>query len=229
MQTLAPILVVAAHPDDEVLGCGGTIAKHAAQGHAVHIAFLADGVSSRSKDHTVETVALNRRRQSAQEACKVLGAQPPLFGDFPDNQLDTIPLLQITQTIEQWIEQLKPTTVFTHHSGDVNIDHQRIHQAVITACRPQKVCPVRTILFFEVPSSTEWQIPESAPHFSPNWFEDISGTFEKKKLALQCYAQELRQWPHPRSIEGVEALARWRGATVGADAGEAFMLGRKIG
>jgi LmbE family N-acetylglucosaminyl deacetylase len=117
----------------------------------------------------------------------------------------------------------------THHAGDVNIDHQRVHQAVVTACRPQPGHPVRTLLFFEVPSSTEWQPPGSAPAFTPNWFVDISSTLDCKLNALDAYAEELRVWPHPRSLQAVEALARWRGATVGVEAAEAFILGRYLG
>jgi LmbE family N-acetylglucosaminyl deacetylase len=118
--------------------------------------------------------------------------------------------------------------VYTHHAGDLNVDHQRVSQAVMTACRPQPGCAVKKIAFFEIPSSTEWQSPSSGPAFAPNWFVDISGTLDTKLKALKAYHGEIRPWPHARSYEAVEHLARWRGATVGCDAAEAFVIGRKI-
>lgn len=222
------ILVIAAHPDDEVLGCGGTLAKRADQGAAVHVAFLADGVFSRAGNKEVQQIELHARRTAAQKACDLLGVKSISFGDFPDNRMDTTALLDIAQAVERQIAEHRPDTVFTHHAGDLNIDHRRTHEAVVTACRPQKGHPVKTLLCFEVPSSTEWQLSGSAPPFVPNWFEDISGDLDRKLAALDAYAAELRPWPHPRSRQGVESLARWRGAIVGVDAAEAFMLGRRL-
>jgi N-acetylglucosamine malate deacetylase 1 len=217
------VLVIAAHPDDEVLGCGGMLAKLADTGAVIHVAFLADGVSARGSDRD-----LNARRSAAHKACSILGVGSVSFGDFPDNRLDTMALLDLTQAVELLVAQRQPDTVFTHHIGDVNIDHQQLHRAVLTACRPQSTCPVRTLLCFEVQSSTEWQLPGSAPAFVPNWFCDISATLDRKLAALDAYAAELRAWPHPRSRKGVAHLAHWRGATVGFDAAEAFMLGRHL-
>ena len=142
--------------------------------------------------------------------------------------MDTIALLDIAKVVESLIAEHQPDTVFTHHAGDVNIDHRRMHEAVVIACRPQSEHSVKTLLCFEVPSSTEWQLPGSAPPFMPNWFVDISRTFDRKLSALQAYASELRDWPHPRSMQGIEHLAHWRGATVGVDAAEAFILGRRL-
>lgn len=221
-------LIIAAHPDDEVLGCGGTIAKLADQGAMVHVAFLADGVFSRAGDMVAQQEELRVRRAAAQKACGILGVKSVFFGEFPDNRMDTVALLDITKTVEGLIAEHKPEMIYTHHAGDVNIDHRRVHEAVVTACRPQCDNPVKTLLCFEVPSSTEWQLPGSAPVFAPNWFVDISDTLDRKLAALEAYAAELRAWPHPRSCQGVEYLARWRGATVGVDAAEAFMLGRQL-
>jgi len=221
-------LILAAHPDDEVLGCGGTIAKLADIGITIHVAFLADGVSSRMGDTGAQQAELLARRTAAQKACDILGVKSTFFGEFPDNRMDTIALLDIIKAIEVLLVTHKPDTVFTHHAGDVNIDHQRVHQGVVTACRPQRGHPVKTLLCFEVPSSTEWQLPGSTPVFAPNWFVDISDTLERKLTALDAYAAELRAWPHPRSRQGVEHLARWRGATVGVVAAEAFALGRHL-
>ena len=222
------ILILCAHPDDEVLGCGGTIAKLVDQGAAVHVAFLADGVFSREGDAAEQQEELRIRRAATQKACGILGVKSVSFGEFPDNRMDTVALLDIAKALEKLIAEYKPEVVFAHHAGDVNIDHRRVHEAVVTACRPQRGHPVKTLLCFEVPSSTEWQLPGSAPVFAPNWFVDISDTLERKLAALDAYATELRAWPHPRSRQGVEHLARWRGATVGVDAAEAFMLGRQL-
>lgn len=222
------VLILAAHPDDEVLGCGGTMAKLADLGTAIHVAFMADGVFSRAGSVEEQPVELLARRSAAEKACGILGARSVNFGDFPDNRMDTVAMLDIAKAVEKLIAEFQPDTVFTHHSGDLNIDHRRIHEAVATACRPQCGHPVKTLLCFEVPSSTEWQLPGSAPDFAPNWFVDISGTLNRKLAALDAYAGELRAWPHPRSRQGVEHLARWRGATVGADAAEAFVLGRQL-
>jgi LmbE family N-acetylglucosaminyl deacetylase len=221
------ILIFAAHPDDEVLGCGGTIAKLSNQGATIHVAFLADGVYSRAGDSAACQTELAARRIAAQKACDILGVKSLSFGDFPDNRMDTLALLDIIKVVEGLIAEHRPDTILTHHAGDVNIDHRRTHEAVVTACRPQPGHPVKTLLSFEVPSSTEWQPPGSAPVFAPNWFVDISDTLERKLVALDVYAVELRAWPHPRSRQGVEHLAHWRGATVGVDAAEAFMLGRQ--
>lgn len=222
------ILILAAHPDDEVLGCGGTIAKLADAGAIIHVAFLADGVFSRAGNQNKHQVELHIRRTAAQKACDILGVKSVSFGDFPDNRMDTIALLDIVKAVEALVAAHQPETIFTHHVGDVNIDHCRVHEAVVTACRPQHGYPVKMLLCFEVPSSTEWQLPGSAPAFAPNWFVDISATLDRKLSALEAYADELRAWPHPRSRQGVEHLAHWRGATVGVDAVEAFMLGRRL-
>lgn len=222
------ILILAAHPDDEVLGCGGTIARLADEGASVHVAFLADGVFSRAGEKQAQQLELAARRAAAQKACDILGVKSVSFDDFPDNRMDTIPLLDITQAVGILINEHQPNMVFTHHAGDVNIDHRRLHEAVVTACRPQRGHPIKTLLCFEVPSSTEWQLPGSAPAFTPNWFIDISATLVRKLAALEAYADELRTWPHPRSLQGVEHLSHWRGATVGVDAAEAFILGRQL-
>lgn len=222
------ILIVAAHPDDEVLGCGGTIAKLAREGAVIHVAFLADGVFAREREHNARQSELKARQAAAEKACGILGAKSASFGTFPDNRMDSIALLDIVKTVEVLVDEHRPDTVFTHHAGDLNVDHRRSHEAVAAACRPQAGHTVKTLLCFEVPSSTEWQISGSAPPFAPNWFVDISASLERKLAALEAYAAELRDWPHPRSRRGVEHLARWRGATIGVEAAEAFLLGRQL-
>lgn len=223
------VLVVAAHPDDEVLGCGGAIAMLVDQGVIVHVAFLADGVFSRTPEPGAQSEEeLQLRRATAQKANKILGVKSVSFGDFPDNRMDTVALLDIVKSVEVLIAKHQPDTIFTHHAGDLNIDHRRTHEAVVTACRPRPGHPVKTLLCFEIPSSTEWQVPGSAPFFAPNWFVNISETLDRKMAALNAYATELCPWPHPRSLQGIEHLARWRGAVIGVEAAEAFILGRHL-
>jgi LmbE family N-acetylglucosaminyl deacetylase len=142
--------------------------------------------------------------------------------------MDSCNLLDVIKVVEQEMEQYQPEIIYTHAPGDLNIDHCRVHEAVITATRPTPTNTVKTVLFFEVASSTEWQIPSSAPAFLPNWFVDISETLNLKLKALESYQSEMRLWPHARSILALEHLARWRGASIGVTAAEAFMLGRNI-
>ena len=135
---------------------------------------------------------------------------------------------EIIQQVEPVVAHAKPDVVYTHHYGDLNIDHRRAHQATLTALRPQPGRLRPTILCFEVASSTEWQTDGPQLGFFPNWFQDIGATLENKMNALRCYREEMRQWPHSRSEAAVTHLARWRGASVGAEAAEAFMLARHV-
>lgn len=228
---MSAVLVVVAHPDDEVLGCGGTMARLAQEGRSVHLLVLADGVGARHVDGHTDARVMDeqrRRRAALTAASQVLGVQSVDTADFPDNRMDTVAVLDVARRVEQSIAAHRPTTVLTHHAGDVNQDHRRTHEAVVAACRPQPGHPVDTLLFFEVASSTEWQVPGAAPVFQPSWFVDTSSTITKQLEALSCYAEELRPWPHPRSAEALRARAAWRGATVGVEAAEAFMLGRRL-
>lgn len=220
------VIVFAAHGDDEVLGCGGTIRRHAMKGDEVSIVIFADGETSRGGAKSGAAIA--EREAAARKAADILGAADVFLYQLPDNQLDTVPLLELARLAEKHIADRRPDTVYTHHAGDLNADHRLVHEAVVTACRPQGEHSVRRLLFFEVPSSTEWRAPGGGPAFTPNWFVDISAVLECKIDALEVYRSEMRPWPHPRSLEGVSHLAHWRGATVGCDAAEAFMLGREI-
>ncbi|MNR75298.1 1D-myo-inositol 2-acetamido-2-deoxy-alpha-D-glucopyranoside deacetylase [compost metagenome] len=224
------ILVVAAHPDDEVLGCGATIAKHAKAGDQVHVLILAEGLTSRAeqRDRARLSGELSALAQAAESANRILGAASLRLHDFPDNRMDAIDRLEVVKVIEAAIAEHQPERVYTHHAGDVNIDHRCIHDAVVTACRPLPGHPVKTLLFFEVASSTEWQPPGSGPVFAPTWFEDVSETLDLKLEALEAYRSEMRAWPHARSMEALEHLARWRGASLGVAAAEAFVLGRRL-
>ena len=147
---------------------------------------------------------------------------------MPDNRLDSFDRLDLIKRIEDCVDRYQPQCVYVHHSGDVNVDHRRLHEAVVTACRPTPGHVVRRLLSYEVSSSTEWQVPGSAPFFQPNWFVDISDQWERKREALSVYASEMRRWPHSRSFEAIEHLARLRGAQVGVEAAEAFCLLRHL-
>lgn len=224
------ILVVAAHPDDEVLGCGGTIARHADDGDLVQVLIVAEGATSRQgkRDRDQAADELTNLAQAAQKASTILGAVEVELMDLPDNRLDSLNRLDLIKQVETRIARHQPEVVYVHHVGDVNVDHRRLHEAVVTACRPVPGQTVRQLLSFEVASSTEWQPPGSAPVFHPNWFVDISSHWERKCLALEAYASEMRPWPHARSIKSLEHLARWRGAQIGVEAAEAFCLLRQI-
>jgi LmbE family N-acetylglucosaminyl deacetylase len=225
-KTSRRVAVIAAHPDDEVLGCGGTIRRHVLAGDEVWLVILADGETSRQAAGMDQ--AVGARAAAAQAASNILGVQHLAMHRFADNRLDGAPLLDIVKVIEQHVCEILPDTIYTHHGGDLNIDHRRVHDATLAACRPQLNHPVTRLLAFETPSSTEWQAPVATLSFCPNWFVDISSTLENKVEALRAYAREMRPWPHPRSYEGVQHLARWRGATIGCDAAEAFMLVREL-
>lgn len=224
--------VFAAHPDDEVLGCGGTINKLANQGDKVHITIMATGVLGRYASENLESdkakAELVAIKQAAQKSAEILKAASIEFLGFPDNAMDTVSRLVVTRAVEAIIDRYQPVGIFTHSPMDVNVDHQATFDAVVTACRPQPDSVVKRLWAFESVSSTEWQPPGAYASYEPNWFEDISENIEAKLRALACYEAELRDWPHARSMRAVEALARWRGATVGVEAAESFSLKRYL-
>jgi len=218
------ILVIAAHADDEVLGCGGTIARHVAEGDLVHVIYMADGVSSRKNEQSAELIRRNKARDAS---LNILGVSKWHALDFPDNRMDTVPLLDVVQALELIMREIQPERIYTHHHGDLNIDHRITHQAVMTACRPQPGISVREIFTFEVNSSTEWS-SRGTDDFVPNAFVDISDYLIKKLEALTAYQAEMRPPPHSRSIEHTKILAAHRGYCVGLEAAEAFELSRII-
>lgn len=220
------ILVVAAHPDDEVLGCGGTVVRHADEGDEVRVLFLSDGVGARGISRNAP--AFQARELAAHAAAVTLGVRKVQFLGLPDNRLDSIDLLDIVKPIEHIVQEFRPSVIYTHHGGDLNVDHRIFHKALLTACRPQPGASVSRILFFETPSSTEWADPSFGPAFCPNCFVGIAEQMSRKMAALHHYEGEMRPFPHARSLESIEALARTRGCTAGLPAAEAFVILREI-
>jgi LmbE family N-acetylglucosaminyl deacetylase len=218
------ILVIAAHPDDETLGCGGAIIKHVDNGDKVFILFLADGATSRVGNPNYPTKDM--RINAGINASILLGSEPPVFFNLPDNKMDTIPFLDIVQMIEKVINDINPVVLYTHHFGDLNIDHQITHKAVMTAARPQPGCAVREIYSFEVLSSSEWSSPSPSSVFIPNKFVDISLVLDRKMIALKSYNDEMKEFPHSRSYKSVLSLAHYRGSSMGMSAAEAFKVER---
>lgn len=227
---MSTVLVVVAHPDDEVLGAGGTISKRTRSGDRVVCLVLGDGVSSRyDSPDRVAREEIERRREQAQQSGEILGIDGWYFRDFPDNRFDAVDLLDLVKEIETMAEQEQPDIIYTHHSGDLNIDHQRTHRAVMTAFRPEPGCTVQEIYSFEVLSSTEWHSRGAGDLFAPNVFVEVEEEDWARKLeAMRCYSDELEPFPHPRSEEAIESLAKRRGSQAGHPLAEAFVLERRI-
>ncbi len=223
------ILVVAAHPDDEVLGCGGAIARHTAAGDSVSILILGEGITSRYDNPAdADPALLKALHTKAESVGKFLGAKDVMLAKFPDNRFDTVALLDIIKAVEREVERVQPEIVYTQHGGDLNIDHQCTFRAVLTATRPMAGCCVKQVLAYEVGSSSEWAFQQFAPAFHPSVFINIGATLEKKIAAMQMYESEARAFPHPRSPEALRAQAKRWGSVSGLPAAEAFCLIREI-
>ncbi|KST63642.1 PIG-L deacetylase family protein [Mastigocoleus testarum] len=219
------ILVIAAHPDDEILGIGGTIARHISQGDQIVIAFIADSGTARYKNDTIDFV-----KGCAIKAINQIGiAETNIkFAGFADQVLDTLPILKITQWIERVVQEVKPQIIYTHHRGDINKDHQIVHEATLTAARPYSTSFIERILCYETPSATEWAGPYLENNFIPNVYMDITAYLENKLIAMSAYTTELRPFPHPRSLESLRIRASYWGSIIGVAAAEPFMLVREI-
>lgn len=223
------VLVVAAHPDDEILGVGGTVARHVAEGDVVYALILGEGQTSRGTHREdVGREVVDELHCNTLESAHVIGFQKVFFADFPDNRFDDVDLLDIVKAVEQKIREVQPQIVYTHYSGDLNVDHQYTARAVLTATRPIGDYGVEEIYAFETLSSSEWNFDHSVqPAFSPNVFVDISDYYAQKEQAMNCYVSELCTFPHPRSLAGMDVLSRTRGMAAGMERAEAFMLIRK--
>lgn len=224
------VLVIASHPDDEVLGCGGTIARHAARGDSVRILILGEGATARfSSENDIVSGATNELEKQARESAARLGVEEISFCGLPDNRFDSLDLLDVVKHIEAAVVGFAPEVVYTQSGGDLNIDHSVTFRATLTAVRPMQTCPVKELYSYEIPSSTEWAFGQIAPAFSGDYFVDVADFMEQKLSALEVYDGELHDFPHPRSSEGVETLAKVRGMSVGMLAAEAFFtIFRKV-
>ena len=232
------ILVIVAHPDDEVLGMGGTILRHAIQNDTVTVAYMTTGITSRrsSKYQNVSSYEISKKqelnmknqieelRKDAKKACNLLKVKKNIFFDFPDNEMDTVPLLKIVKIIEKLVKEVKPDRIYTSHYGDLNIDHRVVFEATLTACRPVGL-PVKEIICFEILSSTEWAFPY---RIKPNYFVNIKNELDKKIKSMQAYKNEIREFPHPRSVENIENSAHRWGTVSGFHSAEAFEIVKKL-
>lgn len=225
-----PMLVIAAHPDDEVLGCGGMVARSTLEGRPVHIAILGEGLTSRQpKREQTNSRRIDALARIANDVGAFLGAAAVHQIGFPDNRFDEVPLLDVVKTIETLIEEIRPSEIFTQHGGDLNIDHAVTFRATMTAARPVSGSPVGALYAYEVASSSEWAFSKFEPRFDPNYFVDITSTLDRKIRAMAMYETESRAFPHPRSPEALSAIARRWGSTVGFNAAEAFQQIWKLG
>jgi LmbE family N-acetylglucosaminyl deacetylase len=219
------VLVVAAHPDDETFGAGGTIVRHAQQGDEVCVLFLTEGVSARHGKKAMQ-------EKAARKACAALGVPQVRFAGLPDQRLDQLPLLEVIRPIQEVCAELQPHVLYTHHRGDVNQDHRAVFAACQVVARPVPGSCLERVLCYEVASSTEWGPSFAESAFVPNAFVDIDATLETKLRAVDAYREtyqsEIRPFPHPRSPEAVKAYARSRGISVGLRAAEAFVLVREV-
>ena len=226
------VMIVVAHPDDELLGIGGTIQKLKSEYNCkIHVVILGEGITSRDivRDIDKRNEELNTHQKNILAAKNILNYDILSTYQFPDNRFDIVPLLDIIKVIENEKRQFDPEIVFTHHGGDLNIDHQITFQAVLTSCRPMQNEKVKSIISFETPSGTEWQSSNHPTQFIPNFFIEINQNHLDKKIeAMECYEYEKRKFPHPRSPEALKILASYRGLTVGKQYAEAFFMVRCI-
>ncbi|MGG7035230.1 MAG: PIG-L deacetylase family protein [Flavobacterium sp.] len=226
------IMIVVAHPDDELLGLGATFHKLINEYNVkTHVVILGEGITSRSDNRDVKVweKELAIHRENINNAQLAIGYHSTSIYDFPDNRFDSVALLDIVKIVEKEKIQFKPDVIFTHHGGDVNIDHQRTFDSIITACRPMKEENVKMIITFETPSGTEWRSPSDPRHFLPNLFISVSETDVDAKIkGMESYEFERRIYPHPRSPEALKIQAQRWGVVVGSNYAEAFCLVRSI-
>lgn len=219
------ILIIAAHPDDEVLGCFGTVAKLIKQGYEAYTLILSSGKTSRGNVDKKELALLKKELKQAND---LIGIKKVFTANFPDNAFDSASLLEIVKEIEKVKNEINPEIIFTHHFGDMNIDHQITHQAVLTATRPMGHECVKTVYSMEIPSSTEWNSYDLQNAFIPNVFFEIEETIDLKVESMSKYKSELRDYPHPRSLKHIKELAKVNGTKVGLNYSENFMLIRSV-
>lgn len=219
---MSTVLVVAAHPDDEVLGAGATLARHVDSGDDVHAIVVSEGASSR-----YPTEAESELARAAQRSAEIIGFSSLRLLGLPDQRLDALPLIEVVQTLEPMIADLRPSTIYTHSTSDVNVDHGVVARAVWTSCRPYAAPWLSSIYAFETPSSTEWSAPGDT-RFDPTLFVDVDAHLQRKLDAMACYEQELRDYPHPRSLRALRERSAYWGSHVGLANAEPFEVLRRI-
>jgi LmbE family N-acetylglucosaminyl deacetylase len=217
------VLVLAAHPDDEVLGMGGTIGVHASRGDIVRVVCVTDGSSTQ---YPGDAAIREQKAAEAQRAAKILGAEQYFHLDLPDMRLDTVPHVEVNDVVEEHMRAFGPHVVYAPHP-DVNLDHRAVFDSVAVAVRPTPGQVARRLLTYAPTSSTEWS-PAATNWFVPNWFVDISSTLERKLEAFACFESETRDYPHPRSSRALRAHAELHGSTIGCEYAEPFVLVRSI-
>lgn len=221
------VLVIAAHPDDEILGVGGTIVKHTRNGDEVHLLIVTDGSSAQYKNDDVEEILDKKKRESC-NAVEILGIKSVTYGGLPDMRLDVVPHIEVNAVIEKAIKEIQPEIVYTHFWGDVNLDHTRVYQSTLVATRPTSEQCVKEVYCYYVPSSTNWSPEIITTAFLPNVYVDITEFEEIKLQALACYKTELRDFPHPRSLKYVHKQDEICGLQIGVAFAEPFIQLRVI-
>lgn len=217
------ILVIAPHPDDEVLGAGGTIAKRAAAGHDVYVCIVTKGCEPLFHEPMIE-----QGRNECRTADKFLGVKETFFLDFPAAMLEKVPRYKLNDGILSVVQKIEPDEVYIPHRGDMQIDHKMVVDAAMVALRPKYEHRVMRIYAYETLSETGWDAPNTINEFIPTVYEDITSTIEKKLEAMSMFKTQLAEFPNARSIGAIEALAKYRGSTVTVNAAEAFVLIREI-
>jgi len=217
---MAKILVICAHPDDETLGLGGTLAVSSKKGDHVFIVFFTDGQFAR--DSTKR--GIKYRKKNAKQACSILGVKKTEFLNYKDQTLDTIPVVELACKIENYIKKWNPEIIFTHFWGDINQDHRKLFEATIIATRPTSNSKIKQVICYETPSSTEWGFSQ----FRPNYFVDIKGTINKKINAMKKYKNEIEKDPHPRSLKAIKNRSMYWGSSIGLSYAESFYIFREI-
>lgn len=221
------ILVFAAHPDDELLGLGGTVRRLANEGKTIRAIIMAEGLTSRANTRNEADLSeLAELQADARKAASIVGYKSIEFCGLPDNRMDGLELLDVIKLVSKYVDKYKPDTIFTHHHGDLNVDHRITCEAVLTACRPVGEYKVKRIYTFETPSSSEWNYNYLEP-FKPNVYVDVTDTLEAKVKGMACYRTESTVYPHPRSDDALRSLGRYRGTNVGFEMAEGFMLLRE--
>ena len=220
------VLVIAAHPDDEMLGLGGTIAKHASNGDEVHVLMVTEGSSTQYKD---QPKMIEQKKKEIAKVKEILQISGVHFLDLPDMKLDTLAHIDLNSPITKVVNEVQPETVYTHFYGDVNKDHRVIFESTMVAVRPSAESSVRKVICYNTPSSTEWNIQQGHSAFMPNMYVDITDFLHYKLEALKQYKSEMREYPHPRSPESIKIHANYWGSHIGVESAEAFMLMREIG